>query len=372
MTAEPHALRPGQSNPSRPVFSAGDRMPDFALPTGPQQARSFRDCFTGPPAVLLVAGAEQRSRLLDALKALRKTAETAAGPQPTLLVIEQGSVDTPPAEAGPDTVWLFDPEGQVSAALLGESGASREAVLAIDREQRIIDRRESLEGCAPWALALLAAEVLDLSKQTTGFHAPVLTVRGVLEPALCQRLIADWSADHQEGGVRRAQDGAGAMLDAAESQVDHGVKKRLDHYPGPEMSQLLGRRVQDRIGPELWRAFRYRTPYLERFIVGCYEAGRGDYFRPHRDDSTPGTKHRAFALTINLNDDYDGGGLRFPEYGGALYVTPPGGAIVFSCSLLHEAVPVTRGTRYVALSFLVDPQAAQERRQQREAGRAGP
>ena len=368
MTAEPQSLGSAQSSPSRPVFSAGDRMPDFALPTGPQQARSFRDCFTGPPAVLLVAASTRRARLLQALKALQADSGLAA----TCLVIEQGPVGAAPAEAGADTVWLFDPDGQVSAALLDGSAATGEAAIAIDREQRVIGRRESLEDCAPWALELLAKEVLDLSTETTGFHAPVLTVRGVLEPALCRRLIEDWSSDHQEGGVRRAQDGAAAMLDAAEANVDHGVKKRLDHYPGPEMSQLLGRRVQDRIGPELWRAFRYRTPYLERFIVGCYEAGRGDYFRPHRDDSTPGTKHRAFALTINLNDDYEGGGLRFPEYGGALYVTPPGGAIVFSCSLLHEAVPVTHGTRYVALSFLVDPQAAQERRQKREAGRATP
>lgn len=296
---------------------------------------------------------------------MRQAAAGTLSHPPTLLVIERGPVQDAPAQA-PDRVWFFDPEGQVSAAL---RAANAESVIVLDREQRVIGRREGLDDSAAWAVDLLRHEVLDLSAQRTGFHAPVLTVRGVLEPELCRRLIADWADDHREGGVRQAKEGAGAILDAAEAGVDHGVKKRLDHYPGPEMTQLLGQRVQDRIGPELWRAFRYRTPYMERFIVGCYQAGRGDYFRSHRDNTTPGTRHRAFALTINLNDDYEGGGLRFPEYGGALYVTPPGGAVVFSCSLLHEAAPVTEGTRYVALSFLVDPQAAQERRQKTGAVR---
>jgi predicted 2-oxoglutarate/Fe(II)-dependent dioxygenase YbiX len=37
--------------------------------------------------------------------------------------------------------------------------------------------------------------------------------------------------------------------------------------------------------------------------------------------------------------------------------------VVFSCSLLHEATPVTRGTRYVFLPFLYDDAAAKVREQ---------
>ena len=47
--------------------------------------------------------------------------------------------------------------------------------------------------------------------------------------------------------------------------------------------------------------------------------------------------HRRFAVSLNLNTgDYEGGCLRFPEFGPHLYVAPAGGAVVFSCSLLHE------------------------------------
>ena len=34
---------------------------------------------------------------------------------------------------------------------------------------------------------------------------------------------------------------------------------------------------------------------------------------------------------------------------------PTGAAVVFACSLLHEALPVTRGQRFALLSFLLDP-----------------
>ncbi len=43
--------------------------------------------------------------------------------------------------------------------------------------------------------------------------------------------------------------------------------------------------------------------------------------------------------------------LRFPELGARSYRAPLGGAIVLSCSLLHEVMPVTRGTCYAYLPF---------------------
>ena len=39
-------------------------------------------------------------------------------------------------------------------------------------------------------------------------------------------------------------------------------------------------------------------------------------------------------------------------------VPPAGGAVVFSCSLLHEVSPMVRGKRYAFLPFLYDDAAA--------------
>ena len=67
------------------------------------------------------------------------------------------------------------------------------------------------------------------------------------------------------------------------------------------------------------------------------------------------TAHRRFAVSINLNaEEFEGGDLRFPEFGPRTYRPPTGGAVVFSCSLLHEATPVTQGRRYAFLPFLYD------------------
>ena len=96
--------------------------------------------------------------------------------------------------------------------------------------------------------------------------------------------------------------------------------------------------------------------------MACYDAADHGHFRPHRDNTTSGTAHRRFAVSLFLNSgEYEGGFLRFPEYGPALSSAPLGGAVVFSCSVLREATPVTRGLRYMFLPLLYDEPAREER-----------
>jgi predicted 2-oxoglutarate/Fe(II)-dependent dioxygenase YbiX len=105
---------------------------------------------------------------------------------------------------------------------------------------------------------------------------------------------------------------------------------------------------------------------MERYIVSCYSAEDGGHFRPHRDNTTKGTAHRRFAVSINLNDDFEGGEVSFPEYGPRSFKAPVGGAVVFSCSLLHAVSRVTRGQRYAFLPFVYDDAAARLREQNRQ------
>ena len=97
---------------------------------------------------------------------------------------------------------------------------------------------------------------------------------------------------------------------------------------------------------------------MERLLIGCYDAKDGGHFRPHRDNTTRGTAHRRFALSINLNDEFDGGELVFPEFGPRRCKVPAGCGVVFGCSLLHMMTPVVRGRRYALLPFLYDENAA--------------
>ncbi len=68
--------------------------------------------------------------------------------------------------------------------------------------------------------------------------------------------------------------------------------------------------------------------------------------RPHRDCANPETGHRRFTVAVMLNDDYQGGELRFREYSDERYRLPRGFGVVWSCALLHEVTPVTSGVRY--------------------------
>jgi len=142
--------------------------------------------------------------------------------------------------------------------------------------------------------------------------------------------------------------------------VDPAHKRRADmQIEDEDLRRALMVRVHNRLVPMIERAFQFRATRMERYIVACYDSAVNGHFRPHRDNTTKGTAHRRFAVSINLNADaFDGGDLCFPEFGPRLYRPSTGGAVVFSCSLLHEAKPVTRGRRFAFLPFLYDDAAA--------------
>jgi predicted 2-oxoglutarate/Fe(II)-dependent dioxygenase YbiX len=137
------------------------------------------------------------------------------------------------------------------------------------------------------------------------------------------------------------------------------LKKRRDVLVGdPELKDLLRRRLEERLFPMMARALGFTPTRVERYVVSCYDAADGAVFHAHRDSTTQGTAHRKFACSINLNHDFEGGDLRFAEYGPKTYRPPVGGAVVFSCALMHEALKVTHGRRFAFLPFLYDEAGA--------------
>ena len=58
-----------------------------------------------------------------------------------------------------------------------------------------------------------------------------------------------------------------------------------------------------------------RPTRIERDLVACYDSETGGHFGPHRDDTGIAIAHRRFAVSINLNADFEGGEISFPEYG---------------------------------------------------------
>jgi peroxiredoxin/predicted 2-oxoglutarate/Fe(II)-dependent dioxygenase YbiX len=191
-------------------------------------------------------------------------------------------------------------------------------------------------------------------------QAPVLIVPRIFEPELCRTLIRYFFqlGGHESGFMREVNGKTVAVY-------DHAHKRRRDQVIVDEqLRNACMHRIHDRLVPEIQKAFQFRATRIERYIVAAYDSSTSGHFRAHRDNTTKGTAHRRFAVSLNLNTgDYEGGQLLFPEFGRQLYVAPRGGAVVFSCSLLHEAMPITAGSRYAFLPFLYDDEAARIRHQ---------
>jgi peroxiredoxin/predicted 2-oxoglutarate/Fe(II)-dependent dioxygenase YbiX len=275
--------------------------------------------------------------------------------------------DTPP---GIHFLWDFDRSiSQLFGASPAGDGAAdseryRPFSLLLDERLRVVamfalgdapERHlsqllEALAGLPPLEQAPEAA-----ARST----APLLTIPRVFEPELCAALIHYYEEQGGgESGFMRDIDGKTVGI------VDYSQKRRKDREITDEtLRKACMVRVYNRVLPEIAKAFQFEATRIERYIVACYEAETGGHFRAHRDNTTRGTAHRRFAVSLVLNAEFEGGGVRFPEFGRRSYQPPAGGALVFSCSLLHEVAPVTAGKRYAGLPFLYDEAAARVRQE---------
>lgn len=208
------------------------------------------------------------------------------------------------------------------------------------------------------------SRLTPLGSPTEPHHAPVLVLPRVFEPSLCRTLIDLYRTNGgTPSGYMREVDGRTVPV------LNPNFKRRTD-FPFDQQNEYaklreqIRMRLTARLVPEIAKSFQFKATRIERYVVACYSDTDQGFFNPHRDNTTPGTAHRRFACTINLNaEDYEGGELRFPEFGPRTYRAPTGGAVVFSCSLLHEATPVTKGERFAFLPFFYDEEAAVIRRQ---------
>jgi predicted 2-oxoglutarate/Fe(II)-dependent dioxygenase YbiX len=340
-----------------PAFTPGE-------PVGPFYARSAGnprfafDTTAGRWLMLLIPGS-----LAEPGKAERLAAMVA--PHAARLDIEHGYMlvigTDPDDEAqgrlkdGVGRRVLWDDDGSARAALraTGPDGALRPGWVLLDPALRVFGVWPLERGAE--AMATLAALPPPAEHAGVPLHAPVLIVPRLFEPAFCRRLIDHYeSVGGGESGFMRDQGGRTVGV------MDPSHKRRKDVFITDEALQSAVRaRLNARLVPEIRRAFQYRVTRLERYVVACYDSADQGFFRAHRDNTTKATAHRRFAVTINLNTgEYEGGDLCFPEFGPKTYRAPAGGAVVFSCSLLHEARPVTKGRRYAFLPFLYDDEAA--------------
>jgi predicted 2-oxoglutarate/Fe(II)-dependent dioxygenase YbiX len=249
----------------------------------------------------------------------------------------------------PGLRWFFDPDRAIAGQYGIHDGLEDPPVwLLLDPALRVMATARLAESDALFEKIAQLPSVSDYAGVT--LQAPVLILPRVFEPEVCRRLIDTYEA---AGG-----EPSGVMRDVAGRTVGvlDDFKRRRDVFINDEpFRQELVARVARRLIPEIQRVFQFNATRIERYVVACYDSAEGGYFRPHRDNLSFATAHRRFAVSINLNaEEFEGGDLRFPEFGQRTYRPPTGGAVVFACGMLHEATPVTAGRRYAFLPFLYD------------------
>ncbi len=348
-----------EAPPSYRNVTPGDVLPRFSqLCQGIQFApdamagRYLVFCFYGADDALgraaIAAVRRGRERFDDARAAIFFVGTDAA---------DQASGRYPDAMPGLRFMWDLDASvsERLGAAPLGGGNAPaqrRRFWMLVDPSLHVL-RVIPLAGEDGGADALFdALDGLAQPARFAGFEvpAPVLVLPHVFDPGLCRHLVGLYDADGGgESGVMRNNVGV----------FDRGFKSRKDYVLD---DQALIRHVQGlvsrRVLPEIERLFFMKVTRMERYMVGCYSAEDGGHFRPHRDNSSPVTAHRRFAVSINLNDDFDGGAVSFPEYNPRGIKAPPGWAVVFPANILHAVSKVTRGRRYAFLPFVCDEAGA--------------
>lgn len=322
---------------TRAPISRGERVPDFALPRVGREdgdgATRFYGVAGGRPGVLLLCdgGGEHAAGLAERLA-------------------EDGDLDVhvvARAETGTPVGAFHDADGRVHAAVGAPEGGTvavvHDANLRVSATIHVDDVEQAFAAVRAGVPPEVRGE--DLAPRL----APVLFVPDALDETLRDELVGRW---HDEGSVLT---GVETVVDRGRAEAtDLRRKRRRDHtVTDSGLLRRLTQHIGARVFPELEKAFAFQAGGFEGFKIGCYTAEDRGHFEAHRDNLSAATAHRRFGLTLNLNDDYEGGELRFPEYGRRRYRPDAGEALVFSGSHLHEVLPVERGRRFVLLTFVL-------------------
>ena len=260
------------------------------------------------------------------------------------------------AISSPTLSFLADPDGAVS---LQFGAAQMPRTIILDPMLRAV---ADIAWDVPQGHATMVRNVLqglpavDDSAGVPMF-APALMVPRVFSFGICDFLTQFYETQGAvDSGFQFDVDGKTVTLS------DWRLKRRSDVAVGvPEVRELIRDHIVRRLVAPIERYFQFKVTRMDRYVVACYDSAVAAHFHRHRDNINAGAQHRRFALSINLNKDFDGGDLVFPEFGRKAYRPSEGGALVFSCGALHQVTPVTKGRRYAFLAFMYGEEDARKR-----------
>lgn len=259
-------------------------------------------------------------------------------------------------------VWpvINDPGGSVFAAyglhkLHGE--AIRLVLLTPQRQVRAwFDSPADISATLKDIIAMTTSLTEFEDARWSACHAPVLHVPNVFSPEECSQLVTRFNQQEQYL-VRPPREGE-VSGNFKVPVYEHHRQDRVDQIINdPKTLQFLDERIFSRIAPMIMKAFAFQVTRREAIHVARYTGAREGHHMGHRDNTSAAMSYRRFALSIALNNDFEGGEITFREYSPYGYKPFPGTALIFSSSLLHEVSEISRGTRYSLISNLFNDEA---------------
>lgn len=335
------------------MIDVGDFGPDLSLADQHGRHRAlYSQDIAGTCNAVFFVGEASTTALAASIELIKSDFDMSAGrplvvtplvPDDTLRVAKAAGIEFP---------VLSDPDAAMMTAIAGGKPSRSYAAAVFDRNARL------LAAGVDDVFAVLLGRAVEMCRSQSGLYeaglvqtqAPVLLIPRILEPAECDHLIEFWSA-----GEKPRNEISSGKLGQSVAGASAEVKRRADVLVPQDdnpTNNLIRTRVARRVVPEMSKAFNFDARAYDIGRIGCYDSSDSGFFRPHRDILSDNAENpRKFALSLNLNDSYTGGALRFPEYGEHTYSPPKGAGVVFSCSLLHEALPVETGERFGLFLF---------------------
>ena len=174
---------------------------------------------------------------------------------------------------------------------------------------------------------------LDTSTYNTNAHIPYLVVENVLSPEFLEEILKYYDDNVDK---RQIHDTSG--------------KNRRHVCPNIELEKKIDNKLSRSLFPEIKKIFYFDVKYRELYKIASYDAETNGRFHAHRDTPPP-YQHRKYAMSLFLNEDYEGGEFEFPEYNLKLKLKK-NSALIFPGICTHKVNEVTKGSRKAMISFL--------------------
>lgn len=315
------------------------------------------DHISGQYLVMAFLADPEHERTVSLLRALAQLEDRLAAAGATVLAISASSDATANTARKRAAGFNWPVIGDASGALFASYGLHK----GTDRADRLVlvtpfRQIRTWFDCKGDAAAALG-DIMDILQQAQAAeetrwsppHAPVLVVPNVFSPEECANLVQS-VATETPFMVRQPRPGE-VPGNYKIPVYDHFRQDRIDLIIKDRNTlAFLDERIFGRVVPMIKKAFAFDVTRREDLHIARYVGRREGIAMGHRDNMEPPGAHRRFALSVSLNDDYEGGGISFREFSPKAYRVPAGTAMVFSSSLLHEVEETTAGVRYNLIS----------------------